>query len=176
MKEKISWFNEIPAKVFFVLSLAGIFYFYGGDYVLFKMHPDVEKYAYPLFVFSIIITACNGLVLLWKGAKYLFSSLTENRKYRKIISNLDNFERIIICEFYVQNRTTLSMKWDDPVVQGLVDRNILLHASNIINGFDMTFKINPVLKSVIDPERDLDITAYKEFRKNNMPEHLQSNF
>jgi len=173
MKEKVSWFNEIPAKVFLAFSIIGIFYFYFDDLVLFKIGGDYEKYAYILFLFSVAITIINFFVIIWKRIKKWTSSIEDKKYYKEILANLDDHERIVLCEFYFQNRSTLSLKYDDPVIQGLVDKNVLINTSNIgggilVNGFNMTYRINRYLKTLIDPQRDLDISNYPEFRARNM--------
>lgn len=172
MKEKISWFNEIPAKVFLVFSIIGIYYFYFGNFVLFKMESKYEKIAYIVFIFSVVITIVNGIQLFYASIKKYFVEKDNKKYYKDVVANFDDYERVVLCRFYDQNRSTLSLEFSDPIIQGLVDKNVLVNTNNLAGGFfidglNCTYKINSYVRSIIDPEKNLKLNEYRELKQKN---------
>lgn len=133
MKEKISWFKEIPLKVFFVGTVIGSFYFYGGNFVLFKLPARLQGYAFLLYLL------CSGLsifeVITWTYKKIAYQTKTIQARKLQIekIRLIDYHEQQLLREFIFQRRNTIYLPADDLAVKGLIQKGMIHRVSEFRN-------------------------------------------
>lgn len=163
MKEKISWFNEIPAKVFLVFSIIGTFYFYGGALVLFRINDKYEGIVYGVYLFSLGISVVNGVLLAWKYIKQKIAQKQNKKDLEKKLSSLDKYEKDILCKFFDPNRNIVNLDFTDATVQGLLHKKVLINVTLTGNAY----QIDSYLDSIIIPDRDLNFNDYKQRKEEN---------
>jgi hypothetical protein len=98
------------------------------------------------------------------------------------LSKLDSKEKSVLREFYLQNQNTLQLPFDQPIVAGLLRKEILKIVGNIgersLVGMLMSMEINTFIKEEVKPEHidlpDLDnITSTdKDFIIKNRPDFI----
>ncbi len=98
--------------------------------MMIKLNLIVFKADYGKY-FGISFIGSSGLLILMLG-KWIINKVNSkisNAKYRKIIlesvQNLDNHEKAVLREFYIQDKNTLKIPMDNPTVSGLVNKHIL---------------------------------------------------
>lgn len=157
--------KKIPTKIFLVIFIVGTFMFYAPQKfatIQFKEGTDLKIYAYIAYLI------CTGIFIvncITGFSTYINNFLTRRRlkkEYKKLIHNLDNYEKSVLREFYLYKKNTLDFPYDDNIIKGLVDKKVLSFASQfggsiILSGRNSTFKINRYLKDMINAENDLEL-------------------
>ena len=89
--------------------------------------------------------------------KLILSKLL-NRKYNKqilkSINKLDPNEKAVLREFYIQNKNSLDLPYDDSTVRNLINKRLLIVVSQMgqmnIGGMLFPMKLNEIIVSHID--------------------------
>ena len=103
------------------------------------------------------------------------------KQYLKKINNLDDYEKAILREFYIQGKNSLKMPINDETIAGLLSKGILIYNSQLGNkamatGFDFSLSINPLIeerltnKNIDFPENNSKESL--EFLENNRPDWI----
>ncbi|PJJ07705.1 superinfection exclusion protein B [Flavobacterium sp. 1] len=158
--------KKIPTKIFFVIFLVGTFIFYAPANLV-HIHLDeksnIKIYGYVIYLICTGIFAINCITGLYNLINNFFQNRKINKENKRVLTNLDKYERAVLREFYLYNKNTLDFPYDDSIIKGLIDKKVLLFpkqfgSSIIISGRKTTFKINSILKEIIDAEKDLGMT------------------
>ncbi|WP_291285168.1 super-infection exclusion protein B [Flavobacterium sp.] len=157
--------KKIPTKVFLVVFIAGTFMFYAPQKfatIQFKEESDLKIYAYITYLICTGIFIVNCITVIVTHTNNYLLNRRLKKEYKKLIHNLDNYERSVLREFYLYQKNTLDFPYDDNIIKGLVDKKVLyfasLFGSSIMpNGRNSTFKINRYLKNIISKENDLGL-------------------
>ena len=157
--EKLFDLKKIPTKLFVLLSIiSGTLLFIPKELLtnlhLEKFEEDYGKY------FGIIFIISTGIIVLnfsiWV-VKLILSKLL-NRKYNKqilkSINKLDPHEKAVLREFYIQNKNSLDLPYDDSTVRNLINKRLLIVVSQMgqmnIGGMLFPMKLNEIIVSHID--------------------------
>jgi len=171
--------NKIPTKIFFIVAIVGTFIFYApNDLVLIKFNKDsdLKIYIYVIYLLCtgiFIINCVTGIFDFLKSKIQSYFYAKELNKHNKdVIDNLDKFERAVLREFYIYKKNTLNFPYDDAIIKGLVDKKVLYFSSQfgthiVLSGRNSTFKINHIIKKIIDIERDLDFPNNPNLTEQN---------
>ncbi|EJF45850.1 superinfection exclusion protein B domain protein [Capnocytophaga ochracea str. Holt 25] len=102
-----------------------------------------------------------------------------DKKKIKQLDNLDDFEKAVLREFYIEGKNSLKMPINDEVIAGLLSKNVLIYNSQFGNrsmaiGLDFPLSINPIIEEKITNEK-IDFPEEinqetKDFLLNNRPD------
>lgn len=171
--ESVFEFHKLPNKVFFAGTIFGFLYEYQPiDEKLFKLPQDWKSYISIIFIICLVMFLINLIIWIFTKITNYFKVIFFKKDLKKKYSNIDLFERNVIREFYLLKRNTLSFPLFDPLIQGLVDKNILIHVSDssmgtILDGINASFRINKYITPYIDIIKDFDLP------KNNTEKEIQ---
>ncbi|SEO25354.1 super-infection exclusion protein B [Flavobacterium sp. fv08] len=160
VKEIITGIKEFSKYSIHVISIIGIVYFSPIDFALFPIPKEHQ------FWVKIIIIVCfiyTGGTIIEKISNYFKKWILKNQDQKALkesLLSLDRSEKDVLCNFYHIGRNTLPFDSRSPIILGLVDKNVIIKTSNVTGG-DQPYKINPYLKTIIDPDKHLDIGFYK---------------
>ena len=123
--EKLFDINRIPTKFIFVLWVSsGIIIFVPQDFLLKLNLTDFNKeYGKYLGITFIISTALLVVTIFTT----ILQSINKKRNYKKIeegilreLETLTIHEKALLSEFYIQNKSTLQLPFDNDTVAGLL--------------------------------------------------------
>lgn len=156
--------HKLPTKIFFLVSIIGTFIFYApADFipVKFNENGNLKIYIWLAYIFCTGIFIINCITFVINKINGFFILLSLKKGYKKTLSNLDRFEIAVIREFYLYNKSTLELPFDDSTVIGLIDKEVLIYStamgnsnSIFLSGKNTTFKLNKYIKSIIDASPD----------------------
>jgi len=157
--------KKIPTKVFLVIFFVGTFMFYAPQKfatIQFKEGSDFKIYAYIIYLTCTGIFIVNCITGIYNYTNNYFLTRRLNKEYKKLLYNLDNYERGVLREFYLYKKNTLDFPYDDNIIKGLVDKKVLYFASQfsgsiMLSGRNSTFKMNSYIKNIINAENDLGL-------------------
>lgn len=153
--------KKLPSQICVVLAATGGFLFYAPEkWVLIKINPkaDIYIYAYIAFVVSVFIVILSVLISLGKGLKGLWLYIGKVIEIKREISMLEEEEKAVLREFYVQRKRELDMPTYDSAVKELWNKSIIMSTIGVfVSGRPHPFKINHVYRRHINPIKDLNI-------------------
>lgn len=135
-------FSKVPIKIFWLFGIVSGILLFAPEQFLEQLKLKEFETNYGMY-FGIIFIVCTAFIILSliyyvikKINSYFFrKNLTKQLKEK--IKNLDPSEQSVLREFFITQRTTISMPMDHPVVSGLLDKYVLIRKSNI--GMGMYF-------------------------------------
>jgi hypothetical protein len=150
--------NKLPSVFFLVIAVVGTFVFYGGDSVLIKADPKtpVGFYSYIIWLFGCGILITNIIKYIIKKIHAYTFKIKLNKEYRKTLENLYPVEVCVIREFIYQKRHALDFPLNNPVITGLISKEVILINSSlgsksfIVNQGKTTFVMNKYMLSIIN--------------------------
>ena len=77
------------------------------------------------FIFSAGLVAINFLIWVEKFVSKEIRAYKFKKKYSENLKMLDPQEKAVIREFFIRKQNSIEMPIDDPVVNGLISKNIL---------------------------------------------------
>ena len=93
-------------------------------------------------------------------------TLVYNKKTKEYIRFLDSEEQAVLREFFVKRRNNLDLPLEDPVVNGLLKKRLLIRTSEFVNGsisgLLVAMKINEKIKKEIDNPIALGVSHLKD--------------
>lgn len=178
--------NKIPTKIFFVIFLVGTFVFYAPSNLVpikFNNNSDLKIYAYIIYLISSGIFIINCITGFSNYIKRYLIKKEVKKELREVLYNLDTYEKAVLREFYLYNKNTLDLPYEDNIVKGLVSKRVLCFASQfggsiLLSGYNSTFKINDYFKKIIDTQKDLELfnnpnQQQQQYILNNRPHWTQ---
>jgi len=151
--------SKLPSVFFLVIAFVGGFLFYGGDIVLIKADPEttVGFYTYLAWLFSCGLLLTNIVKYIITQIRKFFLESKIKKEYRETLSKLDPYEVSVIREFFLLQRHALEFPFDDPVITGLLNKEVIFITSSlgpnnfVVNGRNTTFTMNKYMRDIIDP-------------------------
>lgn len=133
--EKIFNIKEMPTKIIFVIWLCAAFILFVPEQFLTRLNltdflQDYGKYIGIAFVISFVFLL---VAFVSNIAKYINQKRTIKRIEYEIIetiNSLDFHEKALLREFFINDKNTLQLPFDNDTVAGLVNKYILEQASD----------------------------------------------
>ena len=130
-------FTKLPTKILFVFFLITGFIIFSNDkYTKIFAFEKIETYK-PLisivFLISFSILIINFIIYI---SNLIYQKIRTNKlkkQYLKKINNLDDYEKAILREFYIQGKNSLKMPINDETIAGLLSKKILIYNSQLGN-------------------------------------------
>lgn len=133
--EKLFDIKKIPTKLIFVLWLSSMLILFVPASFLAKLNIQDFLKDYGKFIgITFIISSAFLLVTIWSFVARLFLRQKNiNHIKKNILKNihyLDNHEKALLREFYINGKNTMQMPMDNDTVTGLVNKHIIYQASS----------------------------------------------
>lgn len=154
---KISDLGKIPMRILFVISLVtGSILFFPESIVKFLNLSDFLKlygtYIGITFAVSTAIIFIGFIIWVFKMLLIIAIKIKSRNKLLHEIKNLDSLEQSVIREFYIYGQNTLNLPYYDPIVKGLVSKNVIQLISNtaqvsLTGNVELPMIINNKIKS-----------------------------
>ena len=170
--EKLFDIKKIPAKLFFVIFISSALILFVPNKFLTTLNLKEFLESFGKFIgISFIVSSAFLIVTLTN----FLTNLVKRRKFKikienSIINNLQNLnfhEKALLREFFLNNKTTLQLPFDDDTVVGLVNKHIIYQASSTgsqyIHGSYFPYSITKFAHSrltneIIDLPKDISET------------------
>ena len=167
-------FTKLPTKILFVFFLITGFIIFSNDkYTKIFAFEKIETYK-PLisivFLISFSILIINFIIYISNLISKKIRTNKLKKQYLKKINNLDDYEKAILREFYIQDKNSLKMPINDETIAGLLSNKAMA------TGFDFSLSINPLIeerltnKNIDFPENNSKESL--EFLENNRPDWI----
>ncbi|QSR47957.1 super-infection exclusion protein B [Aeromonas veronii] len=144
---------KLPKKAYFLGSIISGVMLFTGDEFLKKLSLLEFKKSYTLWI-GIVFLLSIGMVLISIGdflieqyktrkvkkadaakkqqgeieAEKKKAAKSEVQKYK--LQNIDNYEKAVLREFYIAQKNTIEMSFEDPTVIGLINKEIIRQVGN----------------------------------------------
>ncbi|WP_281299162.1 super-infection exclusion protein B [Flavobacterium limnophilum] len=151
--------KKLPSVFFLVIAVVGAFLFYGGKYVLIKADPKtpIGFYTYIAWLISCGLLVTNIIKFIITQIRRFFLTRKYRKEYKETLRNLDPYEVSVIREFFLQRRHALEFPYDNPVIAGLLSKEVIFITSSlgpnnfIVKGGNTTFTMNKYMRNQIEP-------------------------
>lgn len=181
--EKIVDFLKLLQKLsVIILITCGCLLFLPETFIeklyLIKFKNDYSSYIGFLFLLSSVFVADS----IWKYLKNKWYSRNVEKKTHRTLMELDEKEKAVLREFYLQNQNTIFLPINDSIVAGLIDKRILRLVSSIgqSNAVDMLFPLTMteaarknITPEIVGLKKDKPSKADIEFVINNRPKYIK---
>ncbi|MCC9167285.1 super-infection exclusion protein B [Pontibacter harenae] len=122
--------TKLPTKIFLLLAVITGFLLFAKEAQLqaLNLAPILETYGTyvgSLFLFSAGVIVVNFVIWLIKAIRNSFKVKQLKKDLQKEIKRLDAKEKAVMREFSINGQSSLKMPIDDPVVAGLLNKQIL---------------------------------------------------
>mgnify|MGYP000274158078 CR=1 FL=1 len=183
--DKLVAFIKLPMKYLWVAALfSGLTLFLptemvkelGLDVLLEKYRPWLGA----LFIFSTCLVVIEIFQIIWKKLKSNRLEAKFNSKLIDHLNDLDPHEKSVLREYFIQNRNTLQLPYDNATISGMLNHGLLHMAGNTgersLAGMLLPIKINPKIRGLITnhmidlPESQNPTQADIEWIRDNRPE------
>lgn len=136
-------FSKLPTKFFILFALAsGFILFAKPEWLVIieveSIKEEYGKYIGLTFIISTGLVAINFLIWIQKYVSNKIRVFKFKKEYSENIKMLDPQEKAVIREFFIRGQTSIEMPIDDPVVNGLICKNILRINKQFGNSFIMS--------------------------------------
>ncbi|EFS97973.1 hypothetical protein HMPREF1977_0885, partial [Capnocytophaga ochracea F0287] len=179
----ILYFFKQSTKIFFVLSVISGFIIFSNDKYIkvfgFERIDVYKPYISLVFLSSLSILLANIVIYIANCISRKMKRINLDKKKIKQLDNLDDFEKAVLREFYIEGKNSLKMPINDEVIAGLLSKNVLIYNSQFGNrsmaiGLDFPLSINPIIEEKITNEK-IDFPEEinqetKDFLLNNRPD------
>ena len=154
-------FTKLPTKIFLVVSIvSGIFIFSSIEILKVLQLEDFKKYGPYIgiaFLFSTVLVLVNFIIWIFNKIHYAYRLKKIKDDFKKILTELDYQEKAVLREFAIQGQNSIEMPYDDTVVSGLIDKQILrynkqLGNSFIVNGTRVSIALSKYVAKILKPE------------------------
>ena len=179
---------KLPTKFIVTIFLVSSAMLFLSDETLlsFKLNTFTDKYG--LYI-GVTALASGALLLselvtyVWENFNNKLSSSKLRKSSMKRISNLDQSEKSVLREFYLEGQNTIKLPVDNPVVAGLINAGILeyvgRHGRMSTSGMLFSMKISNFVKSnltyeLIELPNGEPTKEEIDFLKNNRPIFIQN--
>ena len=174
--------TKLPAKFFFLFAVSSGVVLFGPEWLIEKSHLEnaIAQHGWIIglvFVLSAILTLINILIWLFRYFKYQVRFIRAKSDLAKDIQYLSPNEVVVLREFYFQG-STVEMPMDDPVVAGLVEKNIIKMVSIFGGGSVLTsgryvpMTLTKYASKMIFPSV-LGLKAHKEITEQDKAEYMR---
>lgn len=135
-------FSKLPTKFFILFAVSsGFILFAKPEWLAIieigSIKEEYGKYIGLTFVISTGLVVINFLIWVQKYISNKIRVFKFKKEYSENIKILDPQEKAVIREFFIRVQTSIEMPIDDPVVNGLISKNILKINKQFGNSFIM---------------------------------------
>lgn len=170
-------FTKLPAKFFFLFSVLSGFILFADNKLLQKIHLEKLNDSYGWIIGLVFITA-SGLVvvnfIIWsfKKISYKISFDKVQKEYIEKLRNLDLYEKAVLREFFINQKSSIEAPLDDATITGLIRKNVLIinrqfGNSFIMSGMDASVSINKYAEKHLTT-KDIDLPESSEPTKEEI--------
>ncbi len=175
--------TKLPSKFFLVFSFVSGFFIFADDKLIRKLKlekfDEFAQYIGAIFLFSTVLVIINLLIWFFHFILIKIHIIKLKKDFCFKLKRLDSYEQAVLREFYITQKNSLKMPIDDPVVAGLLNKNILTYnqqfGGSVISsgGFDFILSITPIAQKCLTFE-DINLSNEEteeniNFLKNNRP-------
>jgi amino acid transporter len=179
--------TKLPTKIFLVVSIVtGVFIFSGSE-ILKKLHLDkfqtYEGFVGLAFLFSTVLVVVNLIIWIFDKLHFEFKLKKLKAEYKQILTELDPKEKAVLREFIICSQSSIDMPYNNPVIAGLLGKNILtinkqFGNSLIMHGTNVPVSISRYFLKILKLE-DVDLMENpteeeKYLISENRPEWVKS--
>lgn len=181
-------FSKLPTKFFILFAGAsGFILFANPDWLsiieVASLKEEYGQYIGLTFIISTGLVVINFLIWVQKYFSKKINVFKFKKEYSENIKTLDPQEKAVIREFYINGQSSIEMPIDDPVVNGLINKNILkinkqFGNSFIMNGMNASISLMKRAEKLLKPI-DIDLSEKPtedevELIKSNRPSWTNS--
>lgn len=165
--------DKIPNKIFFAgIVFCSLYIFEPMSWILPQLPQNWKSFVSVAFSVCLVMFSINVIFWIISKTNNWLKIRSYKKKYKEIYYNVDIFERNVIREFYLRGQNTLLLPYFDPVIQGMVDKSILVNASSfsvgyVLDGMNTSYRLNKYIIPYIQPKKDFDLP------KNNSKEEIR---
>lgn len=185
--DKIIEFVKLPIKYIWVTFIfCGIFLFLPVGWIEFlgldSLNEKYRTWIGPVFVFSFCMVVVDLFLLL---KKKMVANRAESKRQLALIdslSKLDPHEQSILREFYIQQRKSIQLPYDNPTVSGMLRAGLLKLSGNTVEvslaGQLMSMQINPEIQDIVTfeeinlPENEEPTDQQVQWVRKNRPDFM----
>jgi len=136
MLSELTSFSKLPANIILIIALiSSLLLFTDNNFLeklaLLEFKNEYNKYIGIIFLFTVSITFINILKYSYKSIKIKYKKYSEKEKVKQTLNNLDEQEKAILREFYVQNKNAITASYQDASVKNLINTGVLESSSQI---------------------------------------------
>lgn len=176
-------FSKLPTKFFILFAVAsGFILFARPEWLSIIEIANIKKeygqYIGLTFIISTGLVAINFLIWIQKYLSNKIKVFSFKKEYAQNVKTLDPQEKAVVREFFIRGQSSIEMPIDDPVVNGLISKNILkinkqFGNSFIINGTNASVSLVQGAENLLKLS-DIDLNKNPsekeiEFIKTNRP-------
>jgi hypothetical protein len=128
--------GKLPSKVVALVCFVSAMLLFAPDKIQDSLHTksavsEHGSYVGLLFITSTALLGINIFIWLSKHATHAITRRRIRRNVVKAIARLDRAEAIILREFMIQQKQTIMLPIDEPVVAGLLNKRIIGQVSTV---------------------------------------------
>jgi len=136
---KVLEFLKLPLKYVCAVAIAAAALLFLPQQVLQRLHvakfvSEFDAYIGVVLLVSLVLAGVGGASMLWDAARAKLRLWKAHHVRLKALRALDSKEKAVLREFFLQERGTLLVPTDQPVVAGLVRSGILVLDSRNLYG------------------------------------------
>lgn len=138
---------------------------------------EYGQYIGLIFIISSGLVVINFLIWLQKYFMDKVKIYNFKKKFSKNLKTLDPQEKSVIREFFLRGQTSIEIPIDDPVVNGLINKNIIkinkqFNNAFIMNGMNASISLMPRTEQLLklsdidlnENPSEAEIISYKQNR------------
>jgi hypothetical protein len=154
-------FSKVPIKIFLLFAIVSGILLFAPEQFLDQLKLKEFETNHGMY-FGVIFIVCLAFIILSliyyviKKVDSYFFRIKLTKQLKEKIKNLDPSEQSVLREFFITQRTTISMPIDHPVVSGLLDKYVLIRKSNIGTGTYFPMAISKPAENLLT-ELDLGV-------------------
>ncbi|WP_353078212.1 super-infection exclusion protein B [Flavobacterium sp.] len=180
--------TKLPTKFFFLFSVLSGFILFAEETLLKKVHLEKLNDSNG-WIIGLIFISTLGLVLV-NFVMWLFKKITNRIEFFKIkkdyikrLRNLDEYEKAVLREFYITQKSSIEVPMDDSTVVGLIRKKIIFVNQQFGNGFIMNgMDVAVSMSKYVEKNLKLEDINFKEnmtedeihFIKSNRPKWTEN--
>jgi hypothetical protein len=180
--------TKLPTKFFFLFAVLSGFILFAEETLLKKIHLEKLNDSNG-WIIGLIFISTLGLVLV-NFVMWLFRKITNRIEFFKIkkdyierLRNLDEYEKAVLREFFITQKSSIEVPMDDSTVVGLIRKKIIFVNQQFGNGFIMNgMDVAVSMSKYVEKNLKLEDINFKEnmtedeihFIKSNRPEWTEN--
>lgn len=180
--------TKLPTKFFFLFSVLSGFILFAEETLLKKVHLEKLNDSNG-WIIGLIFISTLGLVLV-NFVMWLFKKITNRIEFFKIkkdyierLRNLDEYEKALLREFFIKQKSSIEVPMDDSTVVGLIQKKIIFVNQQFGNGFIMNgMDVAVSMSKYVEKNLKLEDINFKEnmtedeihFIKSNRPKWTEN--
>jgi uncharacterized membrane protein len=152
---------KVPTKIVaLVFLVTGCLLLFPNEWIkaleIEEFTKDYGKFIGIIFLVSVVLLALTTMekTLVWRRGARRRAAI--EKSIRSTIDDLDYSERAVLRQFYIQGKNTIELPLDNPVVEGLLEREIIYivgHSAKIsMVGRLVSVNLSPLVSRLLNPQ------------------------